>query len=174
MRWTELHDIEARAAANAQAAVTDPSALSIAVPEDLREVFGGVDAIPDDDWLGQAYRQGAVAAGLTAEQFATLSAAVMKHQAERFSAAHAEQMQALGDKAQQRIDAVKTWMTNTLSKEEAAALASVVTTADGVKAMETVMRRILPPATGDAPARGGAASQSKSRYPNTDWSQIRA
>lgn len=102
------------------------------------------------------WREMAYAAGLDQEGFSKGLTDYAKVVMDQQEAAKAEEMKALGENAQARIDAVGAWANKNFKDAEFAAIAQIATTAAGVSVLEKFieMGSSSSPDTGDGAAAG--------------------
>lgn len=135
----------------------------IALPDDV-ELPEGVEVKFDpEDPLWVAARNAAKANNLSKEGFKDMLGILAVREAQAVASAksyHAEQMKALGEKADARIGAIKTFLSGALPEAQAKAIGETLDSADAVKGFETIMQRL----TGTSVASAGAQNGRKPAY----------
>lgn len=131
-----------------------PDGYELTVPEGLLPEGFTAQIDPADPFLAQM-RETFHALGAKPEQFNAAAAAFLQWQVANMPDVAAEQAK-LGEGAPERIAAVDRWLAKTLDATEYKAVANGLVTAEGIQAIEKLMRL----ATGGAPQRvpGGGES----------------
>lgn len=120
----------------------DPSAYKIVLPETFKTPPGVEFRFKDGDPMLEQARQWAHRRGLDQEGFSEAlglyAGELVRKEAEIMSLKQAE-VKKLGEAAPARVDSVLRWMENTVGKDSARALASMLITADIVTAFEKII-----------------------------------
>lgn len=133
----------------------DATAYKVELPADLTLPEGMKFEVADSDPLLSAARSWAHQAGLTQTQFSGLMGLRAQMDAaahEAAAAAMQAEVQALGDKATDRIDGATTFLRSKLPADQFDALKGAITSAKGVEAVETLMKLASGP---QLPGSGG-------------------
>lgn len=133
----------------------DAAAYKVELPADLKLPEGMKFEVAEGDPLLSAARTWAHQAGLTQAQFSGLMGLRAQMDAaaqEAAAAAMQAEVQALGDKATDRIDGATTFLRSKLPADQFDALKGAITSAKGVEAVETLMKLASGP---QLPGSGG-------------------